>query len=48
MTENTRPLEKTTKPEKKENLLLNLVLNIVIPTLILTKLSGDRCEMTEH
>lgn len=33
-----------TKPEKKEHkesLLLNIALNILIPTLILTKLSGD-------
>jgi hypothetical protein len=28
-------------PEKKESLLLNLALNIVIPTLILTKLSAE-------
>ncbi|HEX7028132.1 MAG TPA: VC0807 family protein [Gammaproteobacteria bacterium] len=31
----------TRQPAKKESLLLNLLLNIVIPTLILTKLSGD-------
>jgi hypothetical protein len=31
----------TRQPPKKESLLLNLLLNIVIPTLILTKLSGD-------
>ena len=31
----------TEKPEKKESLLLNLVLNIVIPTVILTKFSGE-------
>ena len=31
----------TKSPEKKENLLLNFLLNIIIPTLILTKLSGD-------
>lgn len=30
------------KPRKRENLLLNLVLNIGLPTLILTKFSGDR------
>jgi len=29
------------KPKKKESLLGNLLLNIVIPTLVLTKLSGD-------
>ncbi len=29
------------KPEKKENFLLNLALNIIIPTIILTKFSGD-------
>ena len=28
-------------PKKKENLLLNLVCNIVVPTLVLTKLSTD-------
>lgn len=31
----------TQKPEKKENLLLNIVLNIIIPTVILTKFSGE-------
>ncbi|WP_049721964.1 VC0807 family protein [Gilvimarinus polysaccharolyticus] len=30
-----------TKPQKRESLLGNILLNIVIPTLILTKLSGD-------
>lgn len=30
------------KPRKRENLVLNLVLNIALPTLILTKFSGDR------
>ena len=31
-----------TKPaEKKESLLLNLAFNIAIPTLVLTKLSGE-------
>lgn len=37
-------LENTPTPEKreqKESLLLNLALNIIIPTLILTKLSGE-------
>jgi len=34
-------MTETDKPQKKESLLLNLVLNIIIPTLILTKLSGD-------
>jgi hypothetical protein len=29
-------------PPKKENLLVNLICNIALPTLILTKLSGDR------
>lgn len=29
------------KPAKKENMLLNIAFNILIPTLILTKLSGD-------
>ena len=28
-------------PEKRESLLLNLAFNIAIPTLVLTKLSGD-------
>lgn len=31
----------TQKPEKKESLALNLLLNIIIPTLILMKLSGE-------
>ena len=35
----TSPAEKA--PEKKESLLLNLAFNIAIPTLVLTKLSGD-------
>jgi intracellular septation protein A len=30
------------KSAKKENLLLNILLNIVIPTLVLTKLSGEQ------
>lgn len=29
------------KPQKAENLLVNLLFNIIIPTVILTKLSGD-------
>lgn len=37
--ENSRPTSSNT--EKKENMLVNIVMNIVIPTLILTKLSGD-------
>lgn len=32
---------KTQAPEKKENLLLNILLNVVIPTIILTKFSGE-------
>lgn len=32
---------KSQKKERKESLLLNLALNIIIPTLILTKLSGE-------
>lgn len=32
----------TRKPAKKESLLVNLLVNIVIPTLILTKLSDDQ------
>ncbi|GAA5523803.1 hypothetical protein Maes01_00352 [Microbulbifer aestuariivivens] len=31
----------TEQPAKRESLLLNLLLNIIIPTLILTKMSGD-------
>ena len=30
-----------TKPDKKENIFINLLINIVIPTLILSKLSGE-------
>ena len=37
---NQEPPEKKA-PEKKESLLLNLAFNIAIPTLVLTKLSGD-------
>ncbi|WP_193161081.1 VC0807 family protein [Microbulbifer hainanensis] len=33
--------QQTATPQKRESLLANLALNIVIPTLILTKLSGD-------
>lgn len=33
---------KPDKPEHKESLLLNLALNIILPTLILTKLSSDK------
>ncbi len=33
--------QKCTKNNQSENLLLNLAFNIIIPTLILTKLSGD-------
>lgn len=33
--------EATAKPAKRESLLANLLLNIVIPTLILTKFSGE-------
>ncbi|HTF95630.1 MAG TPA: VC0807 family protein [Cellvibrio sp.] len=39
-----KPREQTTKsqtPPQKENFLVNLLMNIVIPTLILTKLSND-------
>src|SRR5690606_15567711 len=35
----TRPDSK--QPHKAENLLINLLFNIIAPTLILTKLSGD-------
>lgn len=31
----------TAKPAKKENMLVNLLINIVIPTVILSKLSGE-------
>lgn len=44
-TEATKP--KAAKPEK-ESLLANLLLNIVIPTLILTKLSGDEYLGTKY
>jgi hypothetical protein len=37
--ENTRPT--SSNNGKKENMLVNIVMNIVIPTLILTKLSGE-------
>ncbi|WP_444937502.1 VC0807 family protein [Microbulbifer sp. JMSA002] len=39
-TNSTTPVAQQ-KPKKKEGLLGNLLLNIVIPTLVLTKLSGD-------
>src|SRR4051812_43520221 len=40
------PEENTTSPTpktapKKENMLINILMNIIIPTLILIKLSGD-------
>lgn len=36
------PLSTSAKPPaRKENMLVNIIFNIVIPTLILTKLSGD-------
>ncbi len=38
---NDIPREKLENAHKSENLLINLAFNIVIPTLILTKLSGD-------
>ena len=38
--EKTRPHRKSSR-KKKESLLLNLAFNIAIPTLVLTKLSGD-------
>lgn len=38
----SQPDVSTKKPPKKESLLINLLVNIVIPTLILTKLSGDQ------
>lgn len=41
MTETNPTTSATTQQPKKESLLANLALNIVIPTLILTKLSGD-------
>lgn len=37
----TDPSTAVAKPKKRESLLGNILLNIVIPTLILTKLSGD-------
>ena len=33
--------ETVAKPERKENMLVNILVNIVIPTLILSKFSGD-------
>ncbi len=42
--ENLELQNKANKPagkEKKESLLVNLLVNIIIPTLVLTKLSGD-------
>ncbi|SDZ88980.1 VC0807 family protein [Microbulbifer marinus] len=41
MTETNPTTSVTEQQPKKEGLLANLLLNIVIPTLILTKLSGD-------
>ncbi|MEX2963393.1 VC0807 family protein [Microbulbifer sp. TYP-18] len=41
MTETDQTISTTERP-KKESLLANLLLNIVIPTVILTKLSGDQ------
>ncbi len=39
----TKPAtEHAKKPERKENVFLNLILNIVIPTVILVKFSGDK------
>ncbi len=35
------PVVPTKPPQKKENLLLNIAINIVIPTLILSKFSGE-------
>lgn len=32
----------SSEPEKKENMLVNILLNIVVPTLILMKLSGEQ------
>lgn len=40
-TDQTTTITEQAKVEKKENFLVSLLLNIVIPTLILTKLSGD-------
>lgn len=37
----TSTIDGATKPEKKESLLLNMAFNILIPTLVLTKLSGE-------
>lgn len=42
MSQSTKPAEIAQKPApKKENMLVNLLLNVVIPTLILVKLSGE-------
>jgi len=36
-----KPTVQTRPPQQKESLLLNLLLNLVAPTLVLTKFSGD-------
>ena len=41
MTSHNSEGTKSQMPEKQESLLLNLLCNIILPTLILTKLSND-------
>ena len=41
MTNSTDTERASAPPAKKESLLANLLLNIIIPTLILSKLSSD-------
>jgi hypothetical protein len=41
MTSNHSEVDKKQMPEKQESLLLNLLCNIILPTVILTKLSND-------
>ncbi len=38
---NQNPQETTSTPPQKENLLLNIAINIIIPTVILSKFSGE-------
>ena len=43
----TAPMTTTAQPAKKENVWLNLTLNVLIPTLVLMKLSGDEALGTQ-
>ena len=38
----TPPSPVSTAPAKRENLLINLTCNILVPTLVLTKFSSER------